>query len=285
MSSLLPKRGKLIFSQGLAADGSAASSIKALKTIIANKRDGSSSSSAADMGLGCAERKRKMILHDKTAVAPSSSSSSKRVRRNEDIDELKKSKSILEVKAGLYEQLQRGNVPTLPGDAFLVDFSNKRDALVVDCTDRLNDMKSVVTSNDEDYINDDVNDMIEVEDEFGRTKRVNRFSKEYRDFLLAEEVRRRQNDILSRHALYQEGTPQHYEGNNNINNSKQWQWSKGGAAPALYDPHDDGRLAATMAYQKILSDKIDSERASLLDSSAFRDTKRQTKGIVFKQKK
>lgn len=284
--SSLPRRGKLIFGQVTAADGSCASSIKALKSIIAKKKDEGATTIPR---LGGTEKKRKTDAKGPVPSCAPPSFSSKKVKTDnhgDDEDELTqgdKARSILEIKAGLYEQMQRGDVPKLSGDAFLVDFVSKKDFV--------ESSGDVIRAENDRNVSIDSSDMVEIDDEFGRTKLVSRLSKEYKAFLLAREVNEKRNQILSRHHAYQQGSPQYESGSisNGLDN-KQWRWSKGEARePARYNPHEDGQLATSMAYQKILSDKVDSEKKrsrsthDIVDVGRSSESKRPSRGIIFKQ--
>jgi hypothetical protein len=120
--------------------------------------------------------------------------------------------SALKAKSALYEQLQQSGIANA-NDAFLVDFSAKRE--------QQPSSSSSASSTKFDFDDDDFSD---TEDEFGRTKRIHRRSKEYAEILLSRELKRRKKNSWEG-SVEESSMPANRSDNGNV--SSEWSWSKG----------------------------------------------------------
>ena len=122
----------------------------------------------------------------------------------------------------MYEQLQQSDISNA-NDAFLVDFSTKKGE-----REALDLRPQHISSLSSSQVNIDDGDYSEIEDEFGRTKRIHRRSKDYSELLLARELKRRKKNRWEKPALIDENDEYLLQSRSSEAPLRsEWSWSKG----------------------------------------------------------
>ena len=130
----------------------------------------------------------------------------------------------------MYEQLQQSGISNA-NDAFLVDFSTKKEEMVTQ-----DHRPQHISSSLSPQVDIDDGDYSEIEDEFGRTKRIHRRSREYSEMLLARELKRRKKNRWEKPTLMDENDNVHAQSHfSEAPLRSEWSWSKG----QRYETEDD----------------------------------------------
>ena len=189
--------------------------------------------------------------------------------------------AALKAKSELYDQLQSNASLSKSGtNAFLVDFSSKStvDEVASSSSSSSSSTHSAITSNERGILDD--NDYSDVEDEFGRSKRVHRKSQEYIAITLERERKRRRKMYssggLGHYTSHDEEATSRHEygseeeiGRNGRESEEvlrvsqpQWAWSTGHAHKNDHDHGREGEIENYSADYKaklLLQNRVESE--------------------------
>lgn len=166
------------------------------------------------------------------------------------ISEEDKIQSALRVKADLYNQITSSTLANLTAnsDSLLINIDQRRKL-----DQKVEEFKSIRPPSPDPALSAcDGEELVEIEDEFGRTRMISARSKEYNDHLLARDAHTHMHGKPHQNAL---------PGNeSNKTASVIWAWGKGTQSAAEYQ-HDDQGIADG-AFSRLVRERIDQEIAA-----------------------